>query len=53
MLSRQLASHMESMSGNLAQIGGLLPAMMETRAALQVILQQTFDSVKYEDVVLG
>ncbi|KAK2066447.1 hypothetical protein P8C59_000270 [Phyllachora maydis] len=44
-LSRQLASHMESMSGNLAQIGGLLPAMMETRAALQVILQQTFDSV--------
>jgi hypothetical protein len=52
-LSKQVESHMESMKGNLQQIGGVLPAIVKTRAALRGVLYRYLDPVQYDQVVLG
>ncbi|TPX10007.1 uncharacterized protein E0L32_008854 [Thyridium curvatum] len=52
-LSKQLASHMDSMKTNLQQIGGVAPAVLSSRAALQQVLHKHLDPQHYERVLLG
>lgn len=52
-ISKQLGSHMESMRGNLQQIGGVVPAITRTKAALQQVLLKRLDDEQYERVLVG
>ncbi|KAG6359788.1 hypothetical protein INS49_010840 [Diaporthe citri] len=52
-LSKQIGSHMESMQGNLHQIGGVVPAISRSKAALQQVMQKHLDEEEYDKVVLG
>ncbi|KAK7733068.1 hypothetical protein SLS53_008255 [Cytospora paraplurivora] len=52
-ISKQLGSHMESMKGNLQQIGGVVPAITRTKAALQQVLLKRLDDEQYERVLVG
>lgn len=52
-LSKQIGSHMESMQGNLQQIGGVVPAISRSKAALQQLIQKHLDEEQYDKVVLG
>ncbi|ROW02593.1 hypothetical protein VPNG_07879 [Cytospora leucostoma] len=52
-ISKQLGSHMESMKGNLQQIGGVVPAITRTKAALQQVLLKHLDDEQYERVLVG
>lgn len=53
MLSRQIGSHMESLKGNLQQIGGVIPAITKSKAALQQVLLKHLDQEQYDGVLLG
>lgn len=52
-LSKQIGSHMESMQGNLQQIGGVVPAISRSKAALQQLIQKHLDEEQYDKVLLG
>ncbi|KIH94325.1 hypothetical protein SPBR_05756 [Sporothrix brasiliensis 5110] len=52
-VAAQLSNHMDSLKSNLQQIAGVLPAMNQTKAALQHVLHQRLDAEKYERVILG
>jgi len=52
-LSKQLASHMESMKSNLQQIDGVASAITQGKAALQEVLFKQLDAGTYEQVLLG
>lgn len=52
-LSRQIGSHMESVRGNLQQIGGVVPAITKSKAALQQVLLKHLDEEQYDSVLLG
>lgn len=52
-LSKQIGSHMESMQGNLQQIGGVVPAISRSKAALQQVMQKHLDEEQYDKVLLG
>lgn len=52
-LSRQIGSHMESMKGNLQQIGGVVPAITKSKGALQQVLLKHLDKEQYETILLG
>lgn len=51
-LSQQIGSHMESMQGNLQQIGGVVPAINSSKAALQQVMLKHLDEEKYDKVLL-
>lgn len=44
---------MESMKGNLQQIGGVVPAIIKSKAALQQVLLKHVDAEQYESTLLG
>lgn len=44
---------MESMKGNLQQIGGVVPAISTSKAALQQVLLKHLGNEQYESVLLG
>ncbi|KAK7707014.1 hypothetical protein SLS64_007222 [Diaporthe eres] len=52
-LSKQIGSHMESMQGNLHQIGAVVPAISRSKAALQQVMQKHLDEEQYDKVLLG
>lgn len=52
-LSKQVASHMESMKGNLQQIGGVVPAITKSKAALQQVLLKHLGDEQYERILIG
>lgn len=52
-ISKQIGSHMESMKGNLQQIGGVVPAIVKGKAALQQVLLKHLDDEQYERVLVG
>ncbi|KAI1106489.1 CENP-Q, a CENPA-CAD centromere complex subunit-domain-containing protein [Jackrogersella minutella] len=52
-LAGQIASHMESMRGNLQQVDGVVPAIARSRGALRAALQSRLDREMLENVVLG
>lgn len=52
-LSQQIGSHMKSMKENLKQIEGILPAIVQSKAALQHVLLQHLDEEQYDNVLLG
>ncbi|TLS25543.1 hypothetical protein PpBr36_07204, partial [Pyricularia pennisetigena] len=52
-ISQQIGSHMESIQGNLRQVGRILPAMETTKAALHEALLKHLDPTKCEEVLLG
>ncbi|KAG8163808.1 hypothetical protein KVR01_005726 [Diaporthe batatas] len=52
-LSQQIGSHMESMQGNLQQIGGVVPAITRSKAALQQVMLKHLDEEQYDKVLLG
>lgn len=52
-ISKQIGSHMESMKGNLQQIGGVVPAIAKSKAALQQVLLRHLDDEQYERVLIG
>lgn len=52
-LSQQIGSHMESMQSNLQQIGGVVPAINKSKAALQQVMLKHLDEEQYEKVLLG
>ncbi|KAL1898693.1 hypothetical protein Cpir12675_001800 [Ceratocystis pirilliformis] len=52
-LARQVANHMESIRGNMAQIEGIIPQIGRTRAALQVVLTKNLDTKQVQTVMLG
>ncbi|ROW00523.1 hypothetical protein VSDG_03270 [Cytospora chrysosperma] len=52
-ISKQVGSHMESMKGNLQQIGGVVPAIAKSKAALQQVLLRHLDDEQYERVLVG
>ncbi|KAK4162188.1 CENP-Q, a CENPA-CAD centromere complex subunit-domain-containing protein [Cladorrhinum sp. PSN259] len=53
LLAKQIASHMESMKGNLGQIDGLAGEIGKGKAALQGVLGKYLGEEAYESVVLG
>lgn len=52
-LSTQLNGHMESLRSNLQQIEGVVPAIVQSKAALQTVLQRHLDAGQMERIVLG
>lgn len=52
-LSQQIGSHMKSMKENLKQIEGVVPAIVQSKAALQHVLLQHLDDEQYDNVLLG
>lgn len=50
-ISKQIGSHMESMKANLQQIGGVVPAIVKGKAALQQVLLKHLDNEQYERVL--
>ncbi|KAH6645939.1 CENP-Q, a CENPA-CAD centromere complex subunit-domain-containing protein [Truncatella angustata] len=52
-LAAQLGNHMESMRGNLQQIDGVAPAILDCRAALSAALLRHLDQEAYERALLG
>lgn len=52
-LSKQIGSHMDSMQGNLQQIGGVVPAISRSKAALQQVVLQHLDEEQYDKLLLG
>lgn len=52
-LSQQIKSHMESLKGNLDQIGGVGLDINKSKAALQQVLLTHLDEKQYETVLLG
>lgn len=52
-LSRQIGDHMESLKSNLQQIGGVVPAITKSKAALQQVLLKRLDEEQYGRVLLG
>ncbi|CAK7228672.1 hypothetical protein SBRCBS47491_006985 [Sporothrix bragantina] len=49
----QLSSHMDSMKANLQQIDGVVPAIIQSKAALQHVLHERLDPLQYERILLG
>ncbi|KAI0181623.1 CENP-Q, a CENPA-CAD centromere complex subunit-domain-containing protein [Hypoxylon sp. FL1284] len=49
----QIASHMESMRGNLLQMDGVVPEIAKSRGLLRAALQAHLDPEQLEDVTLG
>ncbi|KAL8365557.1 hypothetical protein RB595_004398 [Gaeumannomyces hyphopodioides] len=52
-LSQQMSSHLDSMRGNLQQVGPLLPAITKSKAALHEALLRHLDSGQCDAVLLG
>ncbi|RYP54936.1 hypothetical protein DL769_010258 [Monosporascus sp. CRB-8-3] len=52
-LAAQVANHMETMRGNLAQIDGVVPAIGKSRALLSSALLSHLGGERLEDIVLG
>lgn len=52
-LAAQIASHMESMRGNLQQIDGVVPAIERSQGLLRAALQSRLDREVLENVILG
>ncbi|RYO77958.1 hypothetical protein DL766_003143 [Monosporascus sp. MC13-8B] len=52
-LAAQVANHMETMRGNLAQIDGVVPAIGRSRALLSSALLSHLGGERLEDIVLG
>ncbi|RYP53197.1 hypothetical protein DL768_001790 [Monosporascus sp. mg162] len=52
-LAAQVANHMETMRGNLAQIDGVVPAIGRSRALLSSVLLSHLGGERLEDIVLG
>ncbi|PSR75298.1 CENP-Q, a CENPA-CAD centromere complex subunit-domain-containing protein, partial [Coniella lustricola] len=52
-LSQQIKSHMESLRGNLEQIGGVGADINKSKAALQQVLLKHLNEEQYETVLLG
>ncbi|RYP70910.1 hypothetical protein DL771_005160 [Monosporascus sp. 5C6A] len=52
-LAAQVANHMETMRGNLAQIDGVVPAIGRSRALLSSVLLSHLGGERFEDIVLG
>ncbi|KAL1864743.1 hypothetical protein Daus18300_007545 [Diaporthe australafricana] len=52
-LSKQIGSHMDSMQGNLQQIGGIVPAISRSKAALQQVVLKHLDEDQYDKLLLG
>lgn len=44
---------MESLKSNLQQIGGVVPAITKSKAALQQVLLKHLDEEQYSKVLLG
>ena len=44
---------MDSLKGNLQQIDGVLPAMIQSKAALQHVLHERLEPQMYERILLG
>ncbi|CAK7270790.1 hypothetical protein SEPCBS57363_004279 [Sporothrix epigloea] len=49
----QLSSHMDSIRANLEQIDGVVPAIIQSKAALQHVLRERLDPLQYEGILLG
>ncbi|KAL7624166.1 hypothetical protein AAE478_005723 [Parahypoxylon ruwenzoriense] len=52
-LAGQIASHMESMRGNLKQMDGVAPAITKSQTLLRATLQSHLDREQLERVILG
>ncbi|RYP42145.1 hypothetical protein DL767_000510 [Monosporascus sp. MG133] len=52
-LAAQVANHMETMRGNLAQIDGVVPAIGKSRALLSSVLLSHLGGERLEDIMLG
>ncbi|KAL8335140.1 hypothetical protein RB598_009369 [Gaeumannomyces tritici] len=52
-LSQQMNNHLDSMRGNLQQIGPLLPAITKSKAALHEVLLRHLDPGQCDAVLLG
>lgn len=52
-VAAQLSNHMDSLRGNLEQIDGVLPAMIQSKAALQHVLHERLEPQQYERILLG
>ncbi|KAI1214473.1 CENP-Q, a CENPA-CAD centromere complex subunit-domain-containing protein [Annulohypoxylon truncatum] len=52
-LAGQIASHMESMRGNLQQVEGVTPAIQRSQGLLRAALQKRLDREQLESVILG
>ncbi|KAI1780861.1 CENP-Q, a CENPA-CAD centromere complex subunit-domain-containing protein [Hypoxylon cercidicola] len=52
-VASQIASHMESMRGNLQQMDGVVPAITKSRGLLRAVLQSHLDPEQLENVILG
>jgi len=52
-MSKQIASHMESIERNLQPIQEVLPAIGKSKAALQSVLQTHLAPQQFERVLLG
>ncbi|KAI1471076.1 CENP-Q, a CENPA-CAD centromere complex subunit-domain-containing protein [Daldinia caldariorum] len=52
-LAGQIASHMESMRGNLQQIDGVVPAITKSRGLLRAALQSRLDREQLDNIILG
>ncbi|KAI1457849.1 CENP-Q, a CENPA-CAD centromere complex subunit-domain-containing protein [Annulohypoxylon moriforme] len=52
-LAGQIASHMESMRGNLQQVEGVAPALQRSQGLLRATLQKRLDKEQLESVILG
>ncbi|KAI1802581.1 CENP-Q, a CENPA-CAD centromere complex subunit-domain-containing protein [Daldinia bambusicola] len=52
-LAGQIASHMESMRGNLQQIDGVVPAIAKSRGLLRAALQSRLGREQLDNIILG
>ncbi|ORY60110.1 CENP-Q, a CENPA-CAD centromere complex subunit-domain-containing protein [Pseudomassariella vexata] len=52
-LGEQIASHMESMKGNLQHIDGVVPAIADSAAALRMALLPHLDQDQFDQVLFG
>ncbi|KAL1896849.1 hypothetical protein Sste5346_004483 [Sporothrix stenoceras] len=52
-VAAQLSNHMDSLKSNLQQIDGVLPAIVQSKAALQHVLHERLEPEMYERVLLG
>jgi hypothetical protein len=52
-LDVQLANHMESLRANLGQVHGVVPEILQSRAALRGLLANHLGAEQLEHVVLG
>jgi hypothetical protein len=49
----ELNNHLESIQGNISQVGVIIQAMTRSRAAIQDVLFENLETKQYEHVILG